>query len=51
MTARLMARLGMGTFQITEEGVNRYHVNDGEGAEGAIPCGSCHMIDIIVSII
>ena len=36
MTARLMARLGMGTFQITEEGVNRYHVNDGEGAEGSL---------------
>jgi hypothetical protein len=36
ITARLMARLGMGTFQIIEEGVNRYRVNDGEGAEGSL---------------
>lgn len=34
LTARLMERLGIGTFQITDEGEHRYQVNDGEGAEG-----------------
>jgi hypothetical protein len=34
VTAMLMQRLGMGSFQIMERGPNRYWVNDGDGAEG-----------------
>lgn len=36
LTAMLMQRMGMGSFQIMEKGSNRYWVNDGEGAEGLL---------------
>ena len=36
VTARLMQRMSMGSFQITPQGPNRYWVNDGDGAEGLL---------------
>ncbi|HKN86775.1 MAG TPA: hypothetical protein VJV04_07950, partial [Nitrospiraceae bacterium] len=36
MTAMLMHRMGLGSFQITEKGPNRYWVDDGDGAEGLL---------------
>lgn len=36
VTAMLMQGLGMGTFQITAKGPNRYWVDDGDGAEGLL---------------
>ena len=36
VTAMLMQRIGMGSFQITPQGPNRYWVNDGDGAEGLL---------------
>ena len=36
VTAMLMQRMGLGSFQIMEKGPNRYWVNDGEGAEGLL---------------
>jgi hypothetical protein len=36
VTAMLMQRMGMGSFQIMEKGPNRYWVNEGDGAEGLL---------------
>lgn len=36
LTAMLMQRMGMGSFQIMPQGPNRYWVNDGDGAEGLL---------------
>jgi hypothetical protein len=36
LTAMLMQRMGMGSFQIMEKGPHRYWVNDGDGAEGLL---------------
>jgi hypothetical protein len=36
VTAMLMQRMGMGSFQITPQGPNHYWVNDGDGAEGLL---------------
>jgi hypothetical protein len=36
MTTQLMKRMGMGSFQILAKGLNRYWVDDGEGAEGLL---------------
>ena len=36
VTAMLMHRMGLGSFQITEKGPNRYWVDDGDGAEGLL---------------
>jgi hypothetical protein len=36
VTAMLMQRMDMGSFQILERGPNRYWVNDGDGAEGLL---------------
>jgi hypothetical protein len=36
VTAMLMQRMAMGSFQITPQGPNRYWVNDGDGAEGLL---------------
>jgi hypothetical protein len=36
MTAMLMQRMGMGSFQIVEKGPNRYWVRDEDGAEGLL---------------
>lgn len=36
VTAMLMQRMGMGSFQLTPQGPNRYWVNDGDGAEGLL---------------
>jgi hypothetical protein len=36
VTAMLMQRMGMGSFEITPQGPNRYWVNDGDGAEGLL---------------
>ena len=36
VTAMLMQRMGMGSFEITSQGPNRYWVNDGDGAAGLL---------------
>ena len=36
ITALLMQRMGMGSFQITAKGQNHYWVDDGDGAEGML---------------
>ncbi|MEP6887289.1 MAG: hypothetical protein ABI945_03100 [Nitrospirales bacterium] len=36
VSAMLMERMGMGSFQITPQGPNRYWVNDRDGAEGLL---------------